>query len=277
MSQAGATGALDLLYHPPTPRRLVWVRGGSENTGVFQNMGSLEGLGEATQGHTGRAHMVCSHSVQGPWLVRGPRLVILPAPQTGSLPVLSALAAAHPLCTHHPPGQESGATLVLASGGGARHGHSWLASPVLVACPHGVDCSCSVAFCDRLECQAVVCVLGQVYSCFAVRLVFSVTNFIFCPTVYRCSVPGPSCYRATAWILWQCLSSAPPLARPRLYVTVISLVPHELHVSVSHQAGFTALPVCGGRLDATWNASCSMVVLDGSWHATDCEAAMEVL
>lgn len=85
--------------------------------------------------------------------VRGPQLVILPT--TGSLPVLSALAAAHPLCTHRPPGQESGATLVLASGGGARHGLSWLASPVLVACPHGVDRSRSVAFCDRLECQAV--------------------------------------------------------------------------------------------------------------------------
>lgn len=83
-------------------------------------------------------------------------------PPTGSLHVLSALAAAHPLCTHRPPGQESGATLVLASGGGARHGRSWLASPVLVAWPHSVDCSRSVAFCDRLARRAFVCVPWQV-------------------------------------------------------------------------------------------------------------------
>ena len=74
-----------------------------------------------------------------------------------------------------------------------------------------------------------------------------------------------------------CLDSVALLARPGLYVTVVSLVPCELHVSVSHQAGFNALPVRGRRLDATWNASYSMTVLDGWWHATVCEAAMEVL
>lgn len=94
----------DLLYQPFTPRRLVWVRGGSETTGKDQNMGHLEGLGEESQDYTGGAHWRTVPRVRGPLLVN-----LLP---TGSLPVLSAPAAAHPLCTHRPPGQESGATLV---------------------------------------------------------------------------------------------------------------------------------------------------------------------
>lgn len=76
-----------------------------------QNMGNTGGLGDEGGGRIGRAH--------------SPPLMI--PPPTSSLPVLSALAAAHPLCAHHPPGQESDATLVLASGGVARHGHSRLA------------------------------------------------------------------------------------------------------------------------------------------------------
>lgn len=41
------------------------------------------------------------------------------SPKTGSLPTLSAPAATCPLRAHRPPGQESGATLVLANGGKA--------------------------------------------------------------------------------------------------------------------------------------------------------------
>lgn len=40
---------------------------------------------------------------------------------------------------------------------------------------------------------AIVCVLQQVQFCLSVRLVVSITNFRFCPTVYQRSVPGPSC------------------------------------------------------------------------------------
>lgn len=114
--------------------------------------------GRVGRGVTGLATLV-EHTWHVLTCVQGPQLVNLPP--TGSLPILSALAAAHPLHTHRPPGQESGATLVLASGGGAWHGHSWLASPVLVACPHGVDCSRPVASCDRLAFRAIVCVLWQ--------------------------------------------------------------------------------------------------------------------
>lgn len=117
-----------------------------------QNMGNTGGLGDEGGGRIGRAHIPCSQR---------PPLMI--PPPTSSLPVLSALAAAHPLCAHRPPGQESDATLVLASGGVARPGHSRLASPVLVACPHGVDCSHAMALCDRLESHASACVLWQVY------------------------------------------------------------------------------------------------------------------
>jgi hypothetical protein len=76
----------------------------------------VEWLSGEWQNHTNGAHVVSPTPFSKP--------SVGDTPPSRFSPALSAPAAAQALCTHHPPGQESGTTLVLTSGGGARHGHS---------------------------------------------------------------------------------------------------------------------------------------------------------